>query len=111
MKIDQTRVGSVGVVAPRGFITTVEKDEFLGVLGSSCRAANGRVILDFANVPYVDSSALEVMLEFAEVQRSAGQAAKLASVTETCREILDLTDLLGEFEVYDSVDSAVRSFL
>ena len=48
---------------------------------------------------------------FSEEQRSAGQTAKLAGLTDTCREILDLTDLLGEFEQFDTVENAVRSFL
>ncbi len=36
---------------------------------------------------------------------------KLADLTLACREILDLTEMSGEFEIFDDVESAVRSFL
>ncbi|HSW47084.1 MAG TPA: STAS domain-containing protein [Phycisphaerae bacterium] len=111
MKIDRLRVGSVGVVAPHGAITQAEADELVAAIESTRQSAAGRIVLDMSDVPYADSRILETMLDFADRQRSDGQAAKLAGLTETCREILDLTELLGEFEVFDSVDSAVRSFL
>jgi anti-anti-sigma factor len=111
MKIDRSRVGSVGVVAPRASVTQAEVDEFTAAIGITRQTSGGRVVLDLSKVPYVDSRALEAFLEFAEQQRAAGQTARLAAVTDTCREILDLTDLLGEFELFDTVDNAVRSFL
>lgn len=111
MKIDRSRVGSVGVVAPHGSVTQTEIDDLSATISITRQSSGGRVVLDLSNVPYVDSQALEAMLDYADQQRSAGQTAKLAAVTDTCREILDLTDVLGEFELFDSVDSAVRSFL
>jgi len=111
MKINRTRVGSVGVVTPHGTVTAAEADEFVAALEMTRQSSNGRVVLDVGHVPYVDSRILEALLDFAERQRAAGLTAKLAGVTDTCREILDVTDLLGEFELFDSVDSAVRSYL
>ena len=111
MKIDRLKMGSVGVVAPHGAITQMECDELTATIETTRQPAAGRIVLDMSDVPYADSKALEVLVDFADRQRSAGQTAKMAGVTETCREILDLTDLLGEFELFDTVDSAVRSFL
>ncbi len=111
MKIDRTRVGSVGVVAPRGSVTHAEAEELVTAIAMTRQSSSGRVVLDLSSVPYVDSRTLEALLDFADQQRDAGQTAKLAAVTETLREILDLTELSREFELFDTVDNAVRSFL
>jgi len=111
VKIDRLKVGSVSVIAPHGAITQTETEELSAIIETTRPPAAGRVVLDMGDVPFADSRALETLWDFADRQRTAGQAAKLAAVADTFREILDLTDLLGEFEIFDSVDSAVRSFL
>ncbi|MGB9624805.1 MAG: STAS domain-containing protein, partial [Phycisphaerae bacterium] len=111
MKIERSRIGSVGVVTPQSSITQTEADELAAAIRLTRQSSGGRVVLDLGRVAYLDSRALETLLDFAEEQRSAGQTAKIAGLTDTCREILDLTDLLGEFEQFDTVENAVRSFL
>ena len=111
MKIDRLKMGSVSVVAPHGGVTHAETEELMAAIETMRQQAAGRIVLDMGDVPFADSRALEALLDFADRQHAAGQTPKLAGLTETCREIFDLTDLLGEFEVFDSVDSAVRSFL
>jgi len=111
MRIERSRVGSVGVVAPQGSVAQTEVVELVAAIRLTRQSSGGRVVLDLSRVPYLDSRALEALLDFSEEQRSAGQTAKLAGLTDTCREILDLTDLLGEFEQFDTVENAVRSFL
>lgn len=111
MKIERTRVGSVDVIAPLGAVSQSDADELAAAVDAALQSAAGRMVLDVSKVPYVDSKCLEMLLDLADRQRAAGQTVKLAGLTDTCREILDLTDLLGEFELFDSVDSAVRSFL
>lgn len=111
MKIDRLKIGSVGVIAPHGAITQAEADELTAAIETARQPSAGRVVLDMSDVPFADSRGLETLLDFADRQRSAGQAAKMAGLGETCREIFDLTDLLGKFEMFDSVDCAVRSFL
>ncbi len=111
MKVERQKVGSVGVVAPHGSITQAEVEEFVSAVEMTRQSAAGRIVLDMSGVAYADSVALEALLDFADRQRSDGQSAKVAGLTDTFREILDVTDLLGEFEPFDTVETAVRSFL
>lgn len=39
------------------------------------------------------------------------RGGRLAALTETCREALDVTDSLTRLDVFDTVESALRSFL
>ena len=40
-----------------------------------------------------------------------GQTLRLAAVSQTVREVLDVTGLINRFEYHDDANLAVRSFL
>jgi anti-anti-sigma factor len=111
MKTDVQRLGSVTVVSPRAAITEGEVDEFTALLEDYRHKCNGRLVLEFSQVPFIDSRAIEVLWDFADRQHGTGQTAKLAAVPELCREILELTGIAPQLDLFDSAESAVRSFL
>jgi len=111
MRISKTRSGSVTVISPRGPIQRGDLDDLQTLVQTSLGELQGRVVLDMSHVPYMDSEGLEMLLALGRERRQAGGSLKLAALSETCREILDLTDLLGEFETFDTPENAVRSFL
>lgn len=111
MKIDVQRLGSVTVVSPRAAISQGEVDEFTTLLEQYRHKSNGRLVLEFSQVPFVDSRAVEVLWDFADRQHETGQTTKLAAVPELCREIFELTGVAPQLDLFDSAESAVRSFL
>ena len=109
MKVEATSQGSVTVLVPHGPLTRDEEPDFRRVAGQSLADRHGRVVADLTDVPYVDSRGIEMLLEM------FGEATTLlkptiACVNETCREALDLTDVLDKLDVYDTVESALRSY-
>ena len=60
---------------------------------------------------FLDSRGVEVLWDLADRQRETGQTTKLAAVPELCREILELTEVVQHLDLFDSSESAVRSFL
>lgn len=111
MKVDIQKLGSVTVLAPRGAISQEESEHFERLLEEHRNRTNGRMVLEFSQVPVVDSRAVEVLWDFADRQRATGQTAKLAAVTELCREIFELTGVSQQLDLYDSSESAIRSFI
>ena len=111
MRIEQSRQGSVEIITIVDTVTDEEAEELRAVVESAVCANAGRVVLNVARSPYVDSRGLEALLACAESARRAGQRLKLAAVTETLREILDITDLTSQFEFYPDTEKAVRSYL
>lgn len=99
------------MLAPRGSVTHDESEKFESLLEDHRNRTNGRLVLELSQVPALDSRAVEALWDFADRQRSAGQTAKLAAVTELCREILELTGVAPHLDMYDSSESAVRSFI
>lgn len=111
MKVDIQKLGSITVLSPRGAISQDESEKFERLLEEHRNRTNGRLVLEMSQVPVMDSRAVEVLWDFADRQRAAGQAAKLAAIPELCREIFELTGVAQHLDLYDSSESAVRSFI
>ncbi|MHC5113191.1 MAG: STAS domain-containing protein [Planctomycetota bacterium] len=111
MEIKRQMHGAVTSVKPVGPITGDAADMLRGELMAMRTKSLGRLVLDASSVPFVDSRALEALLDVTEELGKSGQALKLCGVNELMREVLELTGLASLFEHYADVRSAVRSFL
>ncbi len=111
MKIERRTVGTVDVCAPQDALVDEASEEFKQVLQGCLRGANPRMVVDMNEVVYVDSAALEALAGVADELGERGVQLKLAGVTPTCREILELTGLSGRYQFFEDVDAAVRSYL
>jgi anti-anti-sigma factor len=110
MKVDTTPHGMVTVVVPHGPLVADELSDFRRAVESATQRHGGRVVIDLADVPYLDSGGIETLLNLYTAQRWSTGGTKLAKLTETCREALDLTDVLPRLDVFDNVENALRSF-
>lgn len=67
------------------------------------------LVLDLENVPFIDSAALEFMVDLqARLAERFGQV-KLTKCDENIRKILEITRLEGNFEVFDETPEAVKT--
>ena len=110
MKVDTQLHGSVTVLVPHGPLAGDEMAGFSETLTLAIDEKGGRVVLDMSEVPYVDSVGIESLLELCAGQHAAAARPRLARLCEACREALDLTDVLARLTVFDTVESAIRSF-
>ncbi len=69
-----------------------------------------RVVLNLANVRHIDSSGLGTLVSGYTSAQSLGASVKLASLTNKIREQLNITKLVTVFDVYDTVEDAIKSF-
>jgi anti-anti-sigma factor len=110
MKVDTQAHGSVSVMVPHGALAGDDLGDFRHHLQAAIDHKSGRVVLDMSDVPYVDSGGIEALLELCTAGPAAAARPRLAQLGETCREALDLTDVLPRLSVYDTVESAIRSY-
>ena len=69
-----------------------------------------KLVLNLADVPYVDSAGLgEIVRTYTTVTKQGG-SLKLANLTKRITDLLSITKLLTVFDTYDSEADAVRSF-
>jgi anti-sigma B factor antagonist len=111
LQIIEKETSGVTVLALAGRITLGEESNQLrtkikDILGQGMK----RLVLDLGNVSYIDSAGLGTLVAGYTSAQSQGASMKLANLTKRFREQLYITKLVTVFEVYDSVDAAVKSF-
>jgi anti-sigma B factor antagonist len=74
--------------------------------------AHGRtnLVLDFRDVPYIDSQAMAVIIRTHATLGRQGGGLKLLKVTGHVRELLTVTGLSSVLEMFDTEADAVASF-
>jgi anti-sigma B factor antagonist len=69
-----------------------------------------KIVLNLAEVPYVDSAGLgEIVRTYTTVSRQGG-SLKLLNLTKRISDLLSITKLLTVFETFDSESEAIKSF-
>jgi len=111
MQIDERTVGDVVVLDIKGRVQLGEGDEMLkDKVNSLLNQGRKKIILNLAEVPYIDSAGLgEVVRTFTTVSRQGGNL-KLLNLTKRITDLLAITKLLTVFDTYDSEQDAVQSF-
>jgi anti-anti-sigma factor len=111
MKVEKQQVGTVDVFTPVGALVDQDAESFSKLLLQRVRSSNPRVVVSMQEVPYMDSAAIEGLLDATDELADRAANLKLANVPSTCREILELTGLAGRFSYFENVQDAVRNFL
>jgi anti-sigma B factor antagonist len=111
MQIEERVVGEVTVLDLKGKITLGEGDEILkDKINSLIQQNRKRILLNLADVPYIDSAGLgEVVRTYTTVSRQGGQL-KLVNLTKRITDLLMITKLLTVFETFDVEKDALKSF-
>ena len=73
-------------------------------------AKDSRIVMNLADVTYIDSGGLGTLVSVYTTARNVGGAVKLARLTQRVGDLLQITKLLTVFEVYPSEEEAVQSF-
>ncbi|HVT48777.1 MAG TPA: STAS domain-containing protein [Vicinamibacterales bacterium] len=111
MQIDERVVGDVTILDLKGKITLGEGDEALkDKINSLVLQNRRRILLNLAEVPYIDSAGLgEIVRTYTTVSRQGGQL-KLVNLTKRITDLLSITKLLTVFETFDSEADALKTF-
>ena len=112
MTIDERTSGSVSILVVHGRMTVDDMGELLVVDNVRQLLRDGRthVLVDLADVPYVDTTGLRDIVEAYITSRRQGGSVKLLNPTPRIRHLLVITRLLTVIEAFDSEADAVASF-
>ena len=111
MQIDERTIGEVLILDVNGRITLGEGDEILkDKVNSLLNQGKKKIILNLADVPYVDSAGLGAIVRTYTTVSRQGGSLKLLNLTKRITDLLSITKLLTVFETYDSEADAVQSF-
>jgi anti-sigma B factor antagonist len=111
MNINQRQVGDVTVLDITGKITigvgdVAVRDAVHVALGAGACS----IILNLKGVTTIDSAGVGELVSAYTAVTNRGCKLKLANLPSKVNDILQITQLITVFEVYDSEDEAVASF-
>ena len=111
LQIVEKESGGVTILDLSGRITLGEESNQLRTHIKEMLAEGAkRLVLDLGDVSYIDSAGLGTLVAGFTSSQSQGAVMKLANLTKRFREQLNITKLVTVFDVYDSVEAAVKSF-
>ncbi|MCI0338955.1 MAG: STAS domain-containing protein [Acidobacteria bacterium] len=111
MTITERKSGDVTILDVEGKILLGEGDVQLKRKIDECvERKETKVLLNLANVPYMDSGGLgEIVRSYTTVKRAGGDL-KLINATKRISDLLTITKLITVFEVFEDEAAAVKSF-
>lgn len=111
MKLGDYEKEGVAILEPKGKIMGGPDATLLHEKLHEC-IENGtrKVVIDLAQVDWMNSTGLGILISGLTTIRNNGGELKLANVTDKIQSLLTITKLVTVFEAYDSIDDAIRSF-
>jgi len=110
MKIESQKYSDVMVLRLQGEFTGETLKTLEDETSNAFAAKVSGVVLDMNKVVFMDSQALEFLVDLSEKCRENTRQLKVAGLDETCTKILELTGLLQQFDSYTELTEAVKSF-
>jgi anti-sigma B factor antagonist len=111
VKLTTRQVGDVTVIDAVGRITLGEgASAFRDKIRELAASGNKKLLLNLAEVSYIDSSGIGEMVSGFTTVTNQGGVVKLLSLTKRVKDLLQITKLYTVFEVFEDEATAVRSF-
>ena len=102
--------GDVVVVAVVGQLVVGNRQEFKQSVLDEVERGARRILIDFSETGYVDSSGLGALVSLNKRLREAGGELRLAALNEDMRTLFELTRLDTLFRLYGSRAEALAQF-
>jgi anti-sigma B factor antagonist len=104
-------VSGVNVLDIEGRIVLGEEsNSFREKVKGLLAAGKKKIVLNLANVSYIDSAGLGTLVATFHSARSQGATLKLMNLGSKFKDMLQVTKLMTVFDTYDSESAAIQSF-
>jgi anti-sigma B factor antagonist len=111
LRMNERDVSGVTVLDIEGRIVLGEEsNSFREKVKSLLAAGKKKIILNLAQVSYIDSAGLGTLVATFHSARSQGATLKLTNLGAKFKEVLQVTKLMTVFDTYDTEAAAIESF-
>lgn len=110
LQLSIRNVGDAVVVDCTGKLVHGEETLALRDLAGKLLIEQRHIVLNFANVSYVDSSGLGLLVALHASAQKAGAVIKLAALNAKIKDLLALTKVAMVLEIDENATEAVASF-
>jgi anti-sigma B factor antagonist len=111
MGFSQSRDGSgVTVVKVEGQLVVGNRQELKDLVFAALDKGDRRILVDFSQTGYIDSSGLGALVSISKRVREAGGELRLSGLNEDLRSLFELTKLDTLFAIAETPQQALSSF-
>jgi anti-sigma B factor antagonist len=111
MTVSERKVGGVTVVDVSGrMVSTDNPGRLKDKITSLVFQGQKQIVLNLANVNYVDSSGLGEIVACHGSALKGGAEIKIANAANKIKDLLVMTRLITVFDAHETEDAAVKSF-
>ncbi len=111
MTIDERELGEVRVLDMRGRLVLDDGDrELKERVAALLEAGSLQIVMNVAEVPYVDSAGLGALVSVCLTARAKGGAVKLLNPSKKLLDLLTMARLLKVIDLLESEAHALESF-
>jgi anti-sigma B factor antagonist len=109
LRLESRPVGDVLIVQCNGRIVAGNELYALHAFVGDSFARYVNIVVQLDQVPFIDSSGLGALTRLMQTARSKGGDLKLSGVPPNIRQVLQMTNLITQFETYDNVEEAITA--
>jgi len=110
MDIIENKKGDILVIKGVGRLDSVTSPKFSDTVLALIDKGEKKIILDFAELNYISSAGLRVLLMIAKRLKSVGDKVILAALQDTVKEVFEMSGFSSIFESSANVDESLSKF-
>jgi len=111
MKTSTRNVDGVEIISLQGKITIGSGDSQLrDIIGDTLKQGKTKILLDMKGVTTIDSSGIGELVGSYTTATNRGGKLKLLHLPPKVTDLLQVTQLITVFEVYENEQEAIKSF-
>lgn len=107
MLLTHRTIEGIDIVALAGRLVIADAPQVRQNLLATVEQGNGKLILDLAQVGFMDSSGLSVLVSALKATRAKGGDVALLHLNSTVRSLIELTRLQQVFAIFDDEATAL----
>lgn len=112
MTLKERRVGDVSILDLNGRLVLEDGDALLrNRINDLVNEGRLKIVVNLQDVTYVDSCGVGVLIAKYVSVRKKGGDVKLLHLTPRSHKVMEISKLLTVFEIFDSEDRALASFV
>lgn len=110
MQVKEKSVGEVVVLELSGEIDINTSPEVRKAFDQLIKDQKKKILLNFAEVAYIDSSGLATLVEMLQRLKRIGGVLRLCNLSEKVKGLFEITKLEKLFSIFSSEEEAIRDF-
>jgi anti-anti-sigma factor len=112
MTLSERRIGDVTILDLKGRLVLEDGDAVLRTrVNELLEQGRTQIVLNLKDVTYIDSCGVGVLIAKLVSMRNKGGDLRLLNLTERSHRLMEISQLLNVFGIYESEPEAVNSFM